>query len=369
MKKIMIVFGTRPEAVKMCPVIKELKKKKNMQIVICVTGQHEEMVVPIFNTFNIVPDYNFHIMKENQSLFDISCNILTKTKDLLAKENPDLVIVHGDTSSAYNVALSCFYMNIPVAHVEAGLRTNNIYSPYPEEFNRKSISLISKYDFAPTETAKENLLKEGKNPDNIWVTGNTVIDSLKYTVKENFENSELAWAKNEGDDVKLIFLTAHRRENIGKPMENMFIAIRNVLLERKDIKILYPVHKNPKVRETAQKYFADLDNIHLIEPLDVVDCHNIMARSYCILTDSGGVQEEAAALHIPTIVMRDFTERTEGLDSGILKLVGTETKNVYNAINELLDNKELYNKMKNAINPFGDGNASEKIADILEKVL
>lgn len=371
MKKIMIVFGTRPEAIKMCPLIIELKKRANFNVVLGVTGQHKEMVLSVLNIFNIKPDYNLKIMKKNQTLFDISYNVLRKAESMLLKEKPDIVIVHGDTTSAYIMALSCFYLKIPVAHVEAGLRTYNLNNPYPEEFNRKSISIISQYDFAPTEQAKENLLKEGKKSENIWVTGNTVIDSFRYTIKKDFTSKNLQWFKklDKNKNSKLIFLTVHRRESIGKPMENIFKAVKKVLEEYDDVKIIYPVHKNPSVKKIAERYFNSEQNIHLVDFLDVVECHNIMLNSYLILTDSGGIQEEAAALHIPTVVLRDFTEREEGIKAGIIKLAGTETKSVYGAITEILNNKELYSKMKNSINPFGDGSACNKIADVLEKVL
>lgn len=364
MKKIMIFFGTRPEAIKMFPIIEELKKRNNLKILICVTGQHKELLQSVLNTFNIIPNYDFDIMKEEQSLFDITSSILLKCKILLDKEKPEIVLVHGDTTTAYAVSLSCFYLNIPVAHIEAGLRTYNIENPYPEEFNRRSISLISKYDFVPTKKSKENLINEGKNPEKIWVTGNTIIDTLRSTIKSNYSNKELEWAKNS----KLLFITAHRRENIGQPMEQMYSAIRQLLVERSDLKAIFPVHKNPKVSQIVHKYFDNCPNIHLIEPLDVIECHNLLAKSYLVLTDSGGIQEEAAALKIPTLVMRNFTERPEGVESGILKLIGTNKESIYSNCIELIDDYKKYSEMKKSVNPFGDGFASKRIVDILEKL-
>ena len=362
MKKIVLVFGTRPEAIKMCPLVNELKIRKNIKTIVCVTGQHRQMLDQVLETFNVAPDYDLSIMKDKQTLFDITTNILSKIKEVLEKENPDVVLVHGDTSTTFVTALACFYLHIPVGHVEAGLRTYDIYSPYPEEFNRQAVSIVSEYNFAPTEKAKNNLLKEGKNPDKIWITGNTVIDALKTTVKEGYTHPELDWAKGS----RLIFITAHRRENQGEPMHHMFRAIRRVMEEHPDVKALYPIHMNPVVRKAADEELGDCDRIHIIDPVEVFDCHNIMAKSYLILTDSGGIQEEAPSLGKPVLVMRNTTERPEGIEAGTLKLVGTDEEVIYKNFKELLENKEAYNKMAKAANPYGDGFACKRIADILE---
>lgn len=362
MKKIMVTFGTRPEAIKMCPLVNELKKRKGIQTIVCVTGQHRKMLDQVLETFQIVPEYDLAVMKERQTLSDVTCNILIKINGVLEKEKPDIVLVHGDTSTTFVTALACFYKQIPVGHVEAGLRTYDIYSPYPEEFNRQAVSIISKYNFAPTEMAKNNLLQEGKNAELIYVTGNTAIDALKTTIKEDYIHPELEWAS----DSRMILITAHRRENLGEPMRNMFNAIRRVLEEHDDLKAIYPIHMNPAVREIAEEILGDNDRIHIIEPLDVMDFHNFLKRSYLILTDSGGIQEEAPSLGKPVLVMRDTTERPEGVKAGTLKLVGTEENNIYNSFSVLLSNKEEYEKMSKASNPYGDGHASERIADILE---
>lgn len=365
MKKTMLVFGTRPEAIKMCPLVNELKKIDEIETVVCVTGQHREMLDQVLETFNVTPNYDLSIMKDKQSLFDITTNILNKIRNVLEKEQPDVVLVHGDTSTTFVTTLACFYLQIPVGHVEAGLRTYNIYSPYPEEFNRQAVSIISEYNFAPTEKAKENLIAEGKDASKIWVTGNTVIDALKTTVREDYTHPELEWAKGS----KLIFITAHRRENLGQPMHNMFRAIRRVMNEHSDVKALYPIHMNPIVRKAAQEELGGLDRIHIIDPVEVFDCHNIMAQSYLILTDSGGIQEEAPSLGKPVLVMRDTTERPEGIAAGTLKLVGTEEEVIYKNFKELLENEGTYNAMAQANNPYGDGHACKRIADILEEKL
>ena len=362
MKKIMLVFGTRPEAIKMCPLVNELKKTDKIRTIVCVTGQHRQMLDQVLDTFCVIPDYDLSIMKEKQSLFDITTNILNRIKNILEKEMPNLVLVHGDTSTAFVTALACFYLQIPVGHVEAGLRTYDIYSPYPEEFNRQAVGLIAKYNFAPTELAREHLLAEGKKDDAIWVTGNTVIDALRTTIKDDYYHPELEWAK----DSKLIFITAHRRENLGKPMHNMFRAIRRDLIEHLEVKALYPIHMNPIVRRAADEELAGIDRLHIIDPIDVFDCHNIMAHAYLILTDSGGIQEEAPGLGKPVLVMRDTTERPEGVKAGTLRLVGTTEENIYINFKELLEDKESYDKMAKAINPYGDGHACERIADILK---
>ncbi len=361
MKKIMLVFGTRPEAIKMCPLVNELKTREGVQTVVCVTGQHRQMLDQVLEAFGVVPDYDLSIMKDQQTLFDITTCILNRIKDVLEAEKPNVVLVHGDTSTTFVTALSCFYLQIPVGHVEAGLRTYNIYSPYPEEFNREAVSIIAKYNFAPTELAKEHLLKEGKNPESIYVTGNTVIDALKTTVRQDYTHPEIEWAKGS----RLILLTAHRRENLGAPMHHMFRAIRRVLEEHPDVKALYPIHMNPVVRAAAEEELGGCDRIHIIEPLEVLDCHNIMARSYLILTDSGGIQEEAPSLGKPVLVMRDTTERPEGVEAGTLKLVGTDEGRIYEEFTRLLDDQAEYNAMAHAVNPYGDGLACRRIADIL----
>ena len=362
MKKILLVFGTRPEAIKLCPLIVELKSRKNFEIVICVTGQHKQMLDQVLTIFKVVPDYNLSIMKENQTLFDITTSILQRIKNVLEKECPDIVLVHGDTSTTFATALACFYLKIPIGHIEAGLRTHNIFSPYPEEFNRQAVSIIAQYNFAPTQRAKENLVKEGRPEETIWVTGNTVIDALKTTVQENYVHSELEWAIGS----RLIFITAHRRENLGQPMCNMFRAIRRVLEEYPDVKVLYPIHMNPNIRQIANKELGNMDRLHICEPVSVVDCHNIMARCYLILTDSGGIQEEAPSLGKPVLVMRDTTERPEGIEAGTLKLVGTDENIIYTNFKNLLEDSLLYDTMAKANNPYGDGYACKRIADILE---
>lgn len=365
MKKVMLVFGTRPEAIKMCPLVNELKSRAGIRTVVCVTGQHRQMLDQVLETFRVVPDYDLSIMKDKQTLFDITTNILNRIRTVLEEEKPDVVLVHGDTSTTFVTALACFYLQIPVGHVEAGLRTYDIYSPYPEEFNRQAVSVIAKYNFAPTERAKQNLLKEGRPAEKIWVTGNTVIDALKTTVREDYTHQELEWAHGS----RLIFITAHRRENLGQPMHNMFRAIRRVMDEHPDVKALYPIHMNPAVRQAADEELGDCDRIHIIDPVEVFDCHNMMARSYLILTDSGGIQEEAPSLGKPVLVMRDTTERPEGIDAGTLKLVGTDEDTIYRNFKELLENGDAYQKMAKANNPYGDGLASKRISDILEQTL
>jgi len=360
-KKIMLVFGTRPEAIKMCPLVKELKTRKNVETLVCVTGQHRGMLQQVLDAFGVVPDYDLAIMQERQTLFDITTRVLQGMKDVLEKERPDAVLVHGDTSTTFAAALACFYLQIPVGHVEAGLRTYNLLSPYPEEFNRQCVSILANWNFAPTPLSRENLIREGKKPESIYVTGNTVIDALKTTVRENFSHPDLEWA----GDSRLILLTAHRRENLGKPMHAMFRAIRRVVEEHEDVKALYPIHMNPVVREAADEELSGCDRIRLTEPLEVLDCHNLMARSYLILTDSGGIQEEAPSLGKPVLVMRDTTERPEGIQAGTLKLVGTNEETIYREFTRLLDDRQAYERMAHAENPYGDGHACERIADIL----
>lgn len=363
MKKVMLVFGTRPEAIKMCPLVNELKTRKNLETIVCVTGQHRQMLDQVLEAFHVVPDYDLSIMKDKQTLFDITTNILNRIKGVLEEVKPDVVLVHGDTSTTFVTALACFYLQIPVGHVEAGLRTYNIYSPYPEEFNRQAVSIISAFNFAPTELSKQNLLKEGKNSETIYITGNTAIDALKTTVCEDYTHPELEWAK----DSRLILITAHRRENLGEPMKNMFRAIRRCMDEHPDLKAIYPIHMNPVVRQAANEILGDDDRIHIIEPLEVLDFHNFLARSYLILTDSGGIQEEAPSLGKPVLVMRDTTERPEGIAAGTLKLVGTDEEVIYQNFKRLLEDESEYAKMSTASNPYGDGLACKRIADILSE--
>lgn len=363
MKKVMLVFGTRPEAIKMCPLVNELKTRKSIQTIVCVTGQHREMLDQVLKTFNVQPDYDLSIMKQGQTLLDITTGILEKIKEVLEEVKPDVVLVHGDTSTTFVTALACFYMQVPVGHVEAGLRTYNIFSPYPEEFNRQAVGIISQYNFAPTQLAADNLIKEGKDPSTIFITGNTVIDAMQHTVTEGYTHPEIEWV----GDGKLIFITAHRRENLGQPMHNMFRAIRRVLDEHPDCKAVYPIHMNPIVRQAADEELSGCDRIHIIEPIEVFDCHNFEARCHLCLTDSGGIQEEVPSYGRPVLVMRDTTERPEGVKAGTLKLVGTSEEEIYKWFTKLLDDENEYTKMANACNPYGDGHASKRIADVLEK--
>lgn len=362
MKKIMCVFGTRPEAIKMCPLVNEMKKREGLEVVVCVTAQHRQMLDQVLKTFEIIPDFDLNIMKNRQTLFEITTNVLNGMKRVLEEARPDIVLVHGDTTTTFATSLACFYLRIPVGHVEAGLRTYNIYSPYPEEFNRGAVGIVSQYNFAPTPLSRSNLLREGKCADKIFVTGNTVIDAMQHTVKHDYRHPELDWV----GDSKLIFITAHRRENLGQPMHNMFRAIRRVLDEHSDCKAIYPIHMNPLVREAADAELGDCAQIHIIDPIDVFDCHNFEARSFLCLTDSGGIQEECPNYGVPVLVMRDTTERPEGIEAGTLRLVGTDEEVIYNAFTELLEKKDIYEAMACACNPYGDGHACERIADILE---
>ena len=360
----MLVFGTRPEAIKMCPLIKELKSRPSFQTVVCVTGQHRQMLHQVMDAFDIEPDYDLALMKEGQTLFDVTGGVLTGVREVLQKERPNVVLVHGDTTTAVGAALACFYSHIPVGHVEAGLRTYHIDSPYPEEFNRQAVSLIARYHFAPTQSAAENLLREGKRADSVIVTGNTAIDALKTTVRNDYSHPILDWAA----DSRLVLLTAHRRENLGQPMTQMFRAIRRVVDEYPDVKLIYPVHMNPAVRRTAETELGGCERIRLTEPLDVTDFHNFMARSYLILTDSGGIQEEATSLGKPVLVMRDTTERPEGIAAGTLKLVGTDEDRIYREFSKLLVDADAYSAMSCASNPYGDGQACKRIADCLSAI-
>lgn len=346
----------------MCPLVNELKSRQSLQTVVCVTGQHREMLRQVLNAFSVTPDYDLDIMKDRQTLFDVTVGILEKIREVLLAEKPDVVLVHGDTSTTFSTALACYYLQIPVGHVEAGLRTYQIYSPYPEEFNRQAVGILAKYHFAPTTRSRDNLLREGKDPSTIYVTGNTAIDALKVTVREDYRHPELDWAS----DSRLILITAHRRENLGEPMAHMFRAIRRIIDEHPDVKAIYPIHMNPAVRECAKKYLGSCDRIHIIEPLEVLDFHNFLSRSYMILTDSGGIQEEAPSLGKPVLVMRDTTERPEGIEAGTLKLTGTCEETIYESFRTLLEDDDVYRAMSNASNPYGDGFACKRIADILQ---
>jgi UDP-N-acetylglucosamine 2-epimerase (non-hydrolysing) len=364
MKKVVVVFGTRPEAIKMCPVVSELKSRAGFDVVVCVTGQHREMLDQVLDVFAVTPDYDLTIMKDRQTLFDITGRVLDSLRPILEKEAPDVVLVHGDTTTTFAAALAAFYLAIPVGHVEAGLRTYNIRSPYPEEFNRQATDAVTSFFFAPTEWAAENLRKENKPLESIIVTGNTVIDALATTVKADYSHPVLDWAQGS----RLVLLTAHRRENLGASMHQMLSAIKEVVDQHEDVKAVYPIHHNPQVKEVAEDVFLGCSRVRLIEPLDVVDFHNFMARSYVILTDSGGIQEEAPSLGKPVLVMRDTTERPEGISAGTLKLVGTEKHTVASAFTELLDNASEYQRMSETNNPYGDGKASCRIADFLENL-
>ncbi len=361
MKTILLVFGTRPEAIKMCPLVRELKARRELKTVVCVTGQHREMLDTVLAAFDVVPDFDLSIMRENQTLFDISAAILERFNAVLCQVKPDVVLVHGDTTTTFVSSLACYYRQIPVGHVEAGLRTYNIYSPYPEEFNRQAVGIIARYHFAPTRLAKENLIREGKDPSAIYVTGNTAIDALHTTVRDDYDHPALQWANGS----RLILLTAHRRENLGDPMRSMFRAIRRIAEDFPDTKMIYPIHMNPVVRNIASEELGQGERIRLIEPLDVIDFHNFLARCYLVLTDSGGIQEEAPSLGKPVLVMRDTTERPEGIEAGTLRLVGTQEDTIYESTKRLLVDAGMYRQMSTACNPYGDGHASRRIADIL----
>ena len=362
MKKVVVVFGTRPEAIKMCPLVKELRTRKNIETLVCVTGQHRQMLDQVLDTFGIIPDFDLSIMKDKQTLFDVTIGILEGMKTILESEKPDLVLVHGDTSTTFASSLAAFYLQIPIGHVEAGLRTYDIYSPYPEEFNRQAVGVLAQYHFTPTQLSNDNLLREGKTPESIFVTGNTAIDALQTTIQEDYTHPELEWI----GESRFILITAHRRENLGEPMRHMFRAIRRIIEEYPDVKAIYPIHMNPRVRQIAEEELSGCERIKMIEPLEVLDFHNFLSRSYLILTDSGGIQEEAPSLGKPVLVMRDTTERPEGIKAGTLKLVGTDENNIYRHFKELLENDSVYQAMSQASNPYGDGTACKKIADILE---
>lgn len=361
MKHILIIIGTRPEAIKMIPLIIELKKRDNFKVTICNTGQHKEMIDQALESFSIVPDINLSVMSINQGLEDLTSSLLTKVGNLLNDIQPDLVLVHGDTTTAFAASLASFYKQIPVGHIEAGLRTYNVYSPFPEEFNRRAISLIAKYNFAPTQTSKYNLIHEGVDPDSIYVTGNTCIDTLQYTIKDDYKHELLDWAA----DSNLILVTLHRRENFGTTYENVLKTIKQISEKYEDIKIIFPVHLNPNIRSKVYSILGNSERIKLIDPLDVVDFHNFMKASYIILTDSGGLQEEASYLHTPTLVLRDTTERPEGVGTGTIKLIGTDVNSILKYFTQIYESKILYTKMKESVNPYGEGNSCMKISSIL----
>ncbi len=361
MIKVLSVFGTRPETIKMAPLVKELERREEIESIVCVTGQHRQMLDQVLRAFDIHPDYDLNIMKPGQTLAGITEAILQKMELVLEKTTPDIVLVHGDTTTAFAAALSAFYHKIPVGHVEAGLRTYNKYSPYPEEVNRQFISLVADMNFAPTQQSRQHLLDEGKDPDTIFVTGNTAIDALQLTVRPDYEDEIIRWAQGS----RLIVLTAHRRENLGEPMRGMFRAIRRICEKYQDVKVVYPVHLNPVVVDAANEVFGNMDSVRLIQPLEVVEFHNLLARSYMILTDSGGIQEEAPSLHKPVIVLRDTTERPEGVQAGTLRLAGTKEDDIYRMIDTLLCDPTQYDAMCKAENPYGDGQASVRIADAI----
>lgn len=363
MKKVVVVFGTRPEAIKMCPLIKELQNRDDFEVFVLVTGQHKEMLEQVLECFDVKENFNLEIMKKNQDLFDVTGLVLERIKSVLEREKPDVVLVHGDTTTSFAAALAAFYLRIPVGHVEAGLRTYNKYSPYPEEFNRQAIGSVADFHFAPTETARHNLLKESKKDESIFITGNTVIDSLKTTVKENYTNEYIS------DEGRMILLTMHRRENLGNSMKNAFRAILKVVNEVPDLYVVYPIHLNPAVREAAYEVFENHPRIKLIEPLNVIDFHNFIKKCFFVITDSGGIQEEAPSLGKPVLVMRNTTERPEGVEAGSTKLIGLDGDNIYKEMMKLINEPEEYDKMSKAVNPYGDGNASKRICDILSEKL
>ncbi len=362
--KVMSIFGTRPEAIKMAPLIKELETREEIDSIVCVTAQHREMLDQVLNTFSIKPDYDLNIMKKGQTLSEITARVLRGIEEVLEKEKPNIVLVHGDTTTTFASALAAFYQQISIGHVEAGLRTYNKYSPFPEEMNRQMVDCLTDMYFAPTNLSKENLVKEGISPEKIYITGNTVIDAMSKTVDSNYKNEILDWVEND----RLILLTAHRRENLGENMYSIFNAVNKIVNEFDDVKVIYPMHLNSKVREIAQEVLGNNAKVKLIEPLEVFDFHNFQNKAYLILSDSGGVQEEAPSLGKPVIVLRDTTERPEGIEAGTLVLAGTEEANIYKITKNLLEDENKYKAMSKAVNPYGDGKASERIVDaIIEK--
>ncbi|NBH36082.1 UDP-N-acetylglucosamine 2-epimerase (non-hydrolyzing) [Clostridiaceae bacterium] len=363
--KVLVVFGTRPEAIKMCPLIIQMKKTQKIECCVCLTGQHREMLQQVMDIFRLQTQYNLDIMKTNQTLSMITISIIERIENIIEFENPDLVLVHGDTSTSFAASLAAFYQSVPVGHVESGLRTYNLKSPFPEEFNRQAVDLISELYFAPTESARQNLLREGKDASKIFVTGNTVIDVFPFTIKSDYQNDLLKWAEGS----RMILLTTHRRENIGEPMEHIFHAVKNIIEDFPDVKVIYPIHKNPKVRKIANEIFQNVERIQITEPFDVVAFHNVMSQSYLILTDSGGVQEEAPSLGKPVLVLRNTTERPEGIAAGTSKLTGISETDIYQQIRKLLIDKNAYERMSSAVNPYGDGHASERITEIILQYL
>lgn len=361
MIKVMLIFGTRPEAIKMAPLVKELKIHSEIETVVCVTAQHRQMLDQVLNAFSIGVDYDLNIMQTGQTLSDVTTRAINGLQDVIQKVNPNLILVHGDTTTAFSGALAAFYNHVDIGHVEAGLRTWNKYSPYPEEMNRQLIGVMTDLHFSPTQTSYENLIREGKEKSSIFITGNTAIDAMQTTIHDNYSHDIFDWIGND----RMILLTAHRRENIGVPMYHIFMAIKRIVKENTDVKVIYPIHMNPKVREIADEIFHDCDQVRLIEPLEVIDFHNFMNKAYLILTDSGGVQEEAPSLGKPVLVLRDTTERPEGIEAGTLKLVGTDEEVIYQEINVLLNDQEAYNEMATASNPYGDGQASKRIVDAI----
>ena len=362
-KKIMCVFGTRPEAIKMAPLVKEIEKDNRFTSTVVVTAQHREMLDQVLEIFSIIPDYDLDIMKKEQSLSEITINILNELDKIIRKEKPDILLVHGDTTTTFAAAVSAFYNKICIGHVEAGLRTWNKYSPYPEEMNRQLTDVLSDLFFAPTELSKKNLIKQGFDSKKIFVTGNTAIDAMAYTIKDNFEHELLKITENK----KLILVTMHRRENLGDPMINVFSAINKILEKNNEVEIIFPMHRNPKIRQLIFEKLAKSSRVHLVEPLDVVTFQNLASRSHIILTDSGGIQEEAPSFGVPVLVLRDTTERPEGVEAGTLKLVGTCQNDVYKNLDDLLNNTEEYYRMSNAVNPYGDGTASKKILTVISE--
>ena len=359
--KVMSIFGTRPEAIKMAPLVKELEKSPHIKSIVTVTAQHREMLDQVLHIFEITPDYDLNIMKDRQTLIDVTTRCIEGLNNVFRKVKPDIVLVHGDTTTTFAASLTAFYHSIPIGHVEAGLRTRNKYSPYPEEMNRQLTGVLTDLHFAPTSQSKQNLLHEGKKGESIFITGNTAIDALKTTVKTTYSHPVL---EKVGDD-RLILMTAHRRENTGAPMEKMFNAIRRLVEKHKHVQVVYPVHMNPVVREIATRVFGDNNRIHLIEPLDVIDFHNFASRAYMILTDSGGIQEEAPSLGVPVLVLRETTERPEGVEAGTLKLAGTDEETIFNLADELLINHEEHDRMTQTSNPYGDGDASRRIVEAI----
>ncbi len=365
--KVLTVFGTRPEGIKMAPIIKVMEKTEGIENIICITAQHREMLDQVLNIFDIEPDYDLNIFKPGQTLTEITTRALEGLEKVIIETKPDVLLVQGDTTTVFSGALAAFYQKVKIGHVEAGLRSGNLYSPYPEEANRRLTGVLTNFHFAPTENNRQNLLREGYSDDRIFITGNTVIDALNYVVKEDYEFKDSNLNNIDYKNKRVILLTSHRRENIGKPMEDIFSAVRDIVNKYSDVELIFPIHLNPKVRNIAHRVFDNQERVHIIEPLDYEPFTNLMARSYLVVTDSGGLQEEAPSLGKPVLVIREETERPEGIEAGTAKLVGTQYDNVYKELDILLSNEEEYHKMANAVNPYGDGKASERIVDIILK--